>query len=153
MKRLLLAALLLASGLASAQSIGALYPINSTPWDASPLNWNNLSQNWDNSPSNWKNSPTNWENSQTNNTSRNGVYDTQGNRVGYTVRTPSGVTNVFTNDGRRVAFAPGHAEDTDSMNRPMPTVRRGFTPIEEVVVVVPRKSGFTPLRSGFTPLQ
>ena len=66
-------------------------------WNDSPLNWQNSPQNWNNSSSNWNNSPNNWS---------NGVYDNQGNRMGYQTRTPDGVTNIYDNQGNRLGFVP-----------------------------------------------
>ncbi len=62
--------------------------------------------NFDNSPLNMKNSPYNIENSPYNLDSKNGVYDNQGNRTGYKVTSPEGVTNYFDNKGNRTGYTP-----------------------------------------------
>ena len=59
----------------------------------SPYNMENSINNMENSPYNMRNSPYNMDNSQYNLNSKNGVYDNQGNRTGYQVKEPSGVTN------------------------------------------------------------
>jgi len=38
--------------------------------------------------------------------SKNGVYDNQGNRSGYKVTEPSGVTNYYDNKGNRTGYTP-----------------------------------------------
>ena len=53
-----------------------------------------------------ENSPYNMENSQYNTNSKNGVYDNTGNRIGYEVKAPSGVTNYFDNSGNRIGYTP-----------------------------------------------
>jgi len=62
--------------------------------------------NLDNSPYNMRNSPYNMDNSQYNINSKNGVYDNSGNRIGYEVKAPSGVTNYFDNSGNRIGYTP-----------------------------------------------
>ena len=62
-------------------------------------NWNNSPNNWNNNPSNWNNNPNNWN-------SQNGVYDDKGNRKGYQVQSPEGVTNYFDNNGNRIGYTP-----------------------------------------------
>ena len=54
----------------------------------------------------WENSPFNYNNSQYNYNANNGVYDNQGNRIGYEVQSPQGVTNVFDNNGNRIGYSP-----------------------------------------------
>jgi len=61
---------------------------------------------WENSPLNYQNSPLNYQNSPLNYNSTNGVYDNNGNRKGYEVQTPSGVTNYFDNNGNRTGYSP-----------------------------------------------
>ena len=74
-------------------------------WENSPNNWENSSNNWENSSNNWKNSPNNWENSSSNSSSKNGVYDNQGNRRGYAVPRQSGSgVNYFDNEGNRTGY-------------------------------------------------
>jgi hypothetical protein len=55
---------------------------------------------------NLDNSPYNMQNSQYNTNSKNGVYDNTGNRIGYEVKAPSGVTNYFDNSGNRIGYTP-----------------------------------------------
>ena len=46
------------------------------------------------------------DNSAYNVSSKNGVYDNTGNRIGYEVKAPSGVTNYFDNSGNRIGYTP-----------------------------------------------
>ena len=62
--------------------------------------------NLDNSPYNMQNSPYNMDNSPYNINSTNGVYDNTGNRIGYEVKAPSGVTNYFDNSDNRIGYTP-----------------------------------------------
>ena len=62
--------------------------------------------NFDNSPYNMRNSPYNMDNSAYNTNATNGVYDNSGNRIGYEVKAPSGVTNYFDNSGNRTGYTP-----------------------------------------------
>jgi hypothetical protein len=78
----------------------------SLSWESSPLNFQNSPLNFDNSSLNFQNSPLNFENSPLNFNSGNGVYDNRGNRVGYGVTAPSGVTNFFDNSGNRIGYKP-----------------------------------------------
>jgi len=75
-------------------------------WDNSPQNFKNSELNFENSSQNFKNSPLNFENSPYNSQSKNGVYDNQGRRIGYETQSPSGVTNIFDNDGIRRGYRP-----------------------------------------------
>jgi hypothetical protein len=77
-------------------------------WQNSPNNWQNSSQNWENSSQNWKNNPQNWQNSANNYNNANGIYDSNGNRVGYGVPSANGGINYFNNDGSRRGYKPGH---------------------------------------------
>ena len=36
----------------------------------------------------------------------NGVYDPNGNRIGYTTVSPQGIVNIFGNDGNRMGYVP-----------------------------------------------
>ena len=74
--------------------------------DNSPYNLQNSRYNMDNSPNNMRNSPYNMDNSAYNASAKNGVYDNSGNRIGYEVRAPSGVTNYFDNSGNRIGYTP-----------------------------------------------
>ena len=58
----------------------------------------------------WENSPLNYQNSPLNYNSTNGVYDNNGNRKGYEVQTPSGVTNYFDNNGNRTGYSPAQGK-------------------------------------------
>ena len=77
-----------------------------TNLDNSPYNMQNSPYNMDNSPYNMRNSPYNMDNSAYNASSTNGVYDNTGNRIGYEVKAPSGVTNYFDNSGNRIGYTP-----------------------------------------------
>lgn len=72
----------------------------------SPNNYQNNINNMDNSPNNMRNSPYNTDNSPSNLSATNGIYDNSGNRVGYEVKAPSGVTNYYDNSGNRVGYTP-----------------------------------------------
>ena len=74
--------------------------------DNSPYNMQNSPYNMENSPYNMRNSPYNMDNSPYNMSATNGVYDNSGNRVGYEVKAPSGVTNYFDNSGNRIGYTP-----------------------------------------------
>ena len=77
-----------------------------TNLDSSPYNMQNSPYNMDNSPYNMRNSPYNMDNSPYNASASNGVYDNTGNRLGYEVKAPSGVTNYFDNAGNRIGYTP-----------------------------------------------
>lgn len=72
----------------------------------SPYNMQNSPYNMENSQYNMRNSPYNMENSPYNASAKNGVYDNSGNRIGYEVKAPSGVTNYFDNSGNRIGYTP-----------------------------------------------
>lgn len=95
-KGIILAALLLWSGTALAQS-----------WNASPNNWSNSPNNWENSPNNWKNSPNNWQNSPNRWGNERIVRDNHGNPHGYAVPRQDGGVNFFDFNGNRRGYAPG----------------------------------------------
>jgi len=84
----------------------ALAQSSSLNYNNSPLNYNNSPLNYDISPLNYNNSPLNYENSPLNYNATNGVYDSQGNRTGYTTVSPDGVTNIYSQDGRRSGYIP-----------------------------------------------
>jgi hypothetical protein len=77
-----------------------------TNFDNSPYNIQNSPYNMDNSPYNMRNSPYNMDNSAYNASATNGVYDNTGNRIGYEVKAPTGVTNYFDNSGNRIGYTP-----------------------------------------------
>ena len=58
--------------------------------------------NYQNSPSNYNNSPSNYSNNQSNYNATNGVFDNSGNRIGYEVTAPTGVTNIFDNNDNQI---------------------------------------------------
>jgi len=74
--------------------------------NSSPYNMDNSINNLENSPRNMRNSPFNMDNSPNNLDSKNGVYDNKGNRTGYQVKEPSGVTNYYDNRGNRTGYTP-----------------------------------------------
>jgi hypothetical protein len=76
-------------------------------WQNNPNNWQNSSQNWQNNSQNWKNNPQNWQNSANNYNNANGIYDSNGNRIGYSVPSANGGINYFNNDGSRRGYRPG----------------------------------------------
>lgn len=92
--------------------IAALFTLPPPVWaqvtnlDNSPYNMQNSLYNMDNSPYNMRNSPFNIDNSPYNSSTSNGVYDNAGNRLGYEVKAPSGVTNYFDNSGNRIGYTP-----------------------------------------------
>ena len=95
MKKITAIILMLASSPAMAQS-----------YNDAPYNYNNSEANYDNSPANFRNSPANYDNSPSNYGATNGVYDNDGERMGYVVPNSSGGANVFNNDGERVGYVP-----------------------------------------------
>lgn len=92
--------------LISEAATGTSYAQESLNWNNSPQNWQNSPDNWDNSPQNWNNSPQNWINNPNNFNATNGVFDNQGRQIGYEVQTPTGVTNIYSTDGRRMGYVP-----------------------------------------------
>lgn len=86
--------------------LSALGHAQITTFENSPYNMQNSPYNMENSPYNMKNSPYNMDNSPYNTNAKNGVYDNSGNRIGYEVRAPSGVTNFFDNNGNRIGYSP-----------------------------------------------
>lgn len=105
MKWIILGAVLGAIG--GYMSSGNSQPIwGSANFNNSPFNYNNSLMNFDNSPFNYNNSPMNYNNSPMNYGATNGVYDNNGNRIGYTTVTPQGITNIYGNDGNRLGFVP-----------------------------------------------
>jgi hypothetical protein len=74
-------------------------------WRNTPDNWPNSPQNWQNSSQNWANSPQNWKNNPDNFNSTNGIYDRDGNRVGYAVpRADGSGVNYYDNGGRQTGY-------------------------------------------------
>ena len=79
---------------------------SSLNYNNSALNYQNSELNYQNSSLNYQNSPLNYQNSSMNYNANNGIYDNNGNRVGYEVKAPSGVTNFFDNNGNRIGYSP-----------------------------------------------
>ena len=77
-----------------------------TSWENSPINYKNSELNYQNSPLNYNNSPLNYQNSPLNTNSTNGVYDNNGNRIGYETTSNEGVRNIFDNNGNRISYSP-----------------------------------------------
>lgn len=96
MRKLIVVAALVLCGTAQAQQ--------SMNWNNSPLNYDNSTMNYDNSSMNYKNSPLNYDNSRMNYNDPNGTFDSNGNRTGYEVKSPSGTVNRFDNDGNRTGY-------------------------------------------------
>ncbi len=71
----------------------------------SPMNWNNSVMNFENNSANFKNSPMNFDNSPMNSQATNGVFDQNGNRIGYTTVNPQGTINIFDNEGNRLGYS------------------------------------------------
>ena len=86
----------------SAQDIWGASP----NFNNSPYNFANSASNFNNSPLNFNNSPSNFNNSPMNFNATNGVYDPNGNRIGYTTVSPQGIVNIFSNDGNRMGYVP-----------------------------------------------
>ena len=77
-----------------------------TNLDNSPYNMQNSQFNMENSPNNMRNSPYNMDNSPYNASAKNSVYDNSGNRIGYEVKAPSGLTNYFATSCNRIGYTP-----------------------------------------------
>lgn len=75
-------------------------------WASSPYTWANSPNNPVNSPYALGNSPYALENSPNSVNPSNGVFDGEGNRVGYYVSNGQGSTNVFDSDGNRQFYVP-----------------------------------------------
>jgi hypothetical protein len=76
-------------------------------WNASPYNYNNSPHNYNSSPYNYNSSPYNYNNSPYDMNSRNGIYDNDGNRVGYGVQRSDEGKNYFDNSSNRSGYRPG----------------------------------------------
>jgi hypothetical protein len=75
-------------------------------WGCGPDNWANSPDNFANTPLDWQNSPMNWNNSALNPMAPYGIYDNNGDRLGYGVPTPGGGMNIFDNEGNREGYLP-----------------------------------------------
>jgi hypothetical protein len=79
-------------------------PATAQLFEDSPLNFQNSPFNFQNSPFNFQNNPLNFQNGPFGN---NGIYDNNGNRMGYGVYRPDGGMNFFDNQGNRFGYRPG----------------------------------------------
>jgi len=78
---------------------------NLESWRNNPDNWQNSSSNWQNTSQDWRNNPQNWANSPQNYNNANGIYDRDGNRIGYAVpRLDGSGVNYFDNSGRLTGY-------------------------------------------------
>ncbi len=75
-------------------------------FDNAPISFNNSPINFDNSPINFDNSPINFNNSPINFDATNGIYTPDGARIGYSVVSPTGVTNLYDSTGGRIGYVP-----------------------------------------------
>lgn len=75
-------------------------------WADSPYNWANSEYNPVNSPYALENSPYALQNSPNSVNPTNGVFNDEGDRVGYYVPNQQGSTNVFDLDGNRQFYVP-----------------------------------------------
>ena len=100
----LVAGLLVAIAILSFMALTATRVCAQTSWENNPLNYKNSPYNYDNSQYNYKNSQYNWENSPYNMDSKNGIYNNQGNRIGYEVQNSQGTRNIYDNNGNRVGY-------------------------------------------------
>ena len=80
--------------------------VHAQGYESSPYNYKNSANNYENSSYNYKNSPHNYENSQHNYNSTNGIYDSAGNRSGYSVEKQDGGRNYYNNSGYRFGYEP-----------------------------------------------
>lgn len=71
-----------------------------------PSSWANSELTLQNNSMDWNNSPFNWNNTYVNPYAKNGVYDNDGNRIGYERKNEYGTTNIFDNEGNRVGYKP-----------------------------------------------
>ncbi|AGG33864.1 hypothetical protein D521_1296 [beta proteobacterium CB] len=75
-------------------------------WADSPYNWANSEYNPVNSPYALQNSPYALQNSPNSVNPANGVFNDEGDRIGYYVPNQQGSTNVFDVDGNRQLYVP-----------------------------------------------
>lgn len=75
-------------------------------WADSPYNWANSEYNPVNSPYALENSPYALQNSPNSVNPTNGVFNDEGDRIGYYVPNQQGSTNVFDLDGNRQFYVP-----------------------------------------------
>ena len=89
------------------------YELSPSNYENSPSNYKNSVTNYENSPSNYVNSESNYNNSVTNyangDTSKHRILlenDGDQKRYGYYVHADNGVTNFFSNKGKRLFYNP-----------------------------------------------
>jgi hypothetical protein len=100
----LIAGLLISVAILSFMALIATRACAQTSWENNPLNYKNSPYNYDNSQYNYKNSQYNWENSPYNLDSKSGIYNNEGNRIGYEVQNSQGTRNIYDNNGNRVGY-------------------------------------------------
>jgi len=100
----LIAGLLVSVAILSFMALIATKACAQTSWENNPLNYKNSPYNFDNSQYNYKNSPYNWENSLYNLESKNGIFNNQGDRIGYEVKSDQGTRNIYDNNGNRIGY-------------------------------------------------
>lgn len=71
-----------------------------------PFSWATSELTLQNNSFDWNNSPYNWNNTYLNPYAKNGIYDNDGNRIGYERKNEYGTTNIFDNDGNRQGYKP-----------------------------------------------
>jgi hypothetical protein len=96
----------LAAVLVSASLFMSATAASAQSYNSSPYNYQNSPYNYENSPYNYRNSPYNYNNSPYNSNATNGIYDNDGNRLGYAVRRSDGGVNFFDDDGNRTGYLP-----------------------------------------------
>jgi hypothetical protein len=89
------------AGIFSPQASYAQWTTNDSPFSVqnNPFNTYNSPFSVQNSPFNTQNNPFGVGN--------NGIYDNNGNRMGYGVYRPDGGINLFDNQGNRFGYRPG----------------------------------------------
>ena len=86
--------------------IGSAEAQSAFDWADSPYSWANSEYNPANSPYALENSPYALQNSSNSVNPTNGVFNDEGDRVGYYVPNQQGSTNVFDFDGKRQFYVP-----------------------------------------------
>ena len=84
--------------------------ISSNPKDSS-YNPDNSEYNPKNSPYHPANSPYNPQNSPYNPNRQNGIYDENGNSIGYTTPKAGGGVNIYDNEGHRKGYSTNHQDE------------------------------------------
>lgn len=70
-----------------------------TSWENNPLNYKNSELNYENTSYDWKNSQYNWDNNALNVYNNTGIYNNQGERIGY--------GTFYDNTGNRIGYNGG----------------------------------------------